>query len=86
MTGVQGMDIVFCYQTILITLAIGGFGLCVWSAHNKVISGFLALSGQGAGCDTRTRDRRVPAELRTDSYPLCHRLSRNWRRRWWLND
>ncbi|GFO31076.1 hypothetical protein PoB_005758100 [Plakobranchus ocellatus] len=34
--------------------------------HNKVISGFQALR-QGAGSGARTRDRRVPADLRADS-------------------
>ncbi|GFN77942.1 hypothetical protein PoB_000444800 [Plakobranchus ocellatus] len=37
--------------------------------HNKVISGFWALphASQGAGGGARTRNRRVPADLRADS-------------------
>ncbi|GFO21516.1 hypothetical protein PoB_004802100 [Plakobranchus ocellatus] len=36
--------------------------------RNKLILGFQApSSGQGAGGEARTRDRRVPADLRADS-------------------
>ncbi|GFO01305.1 hypothetical protein PoB_002781000 [Plakobranchus ocellatus] len=38
------------------------------SVHNKLISGFQALpSGQGADGGARTRNRRVPADLRANS-------------------
>ncbi|GFO33092.1 hypothetical protein PoB_005959700 [Plakobranchus ocellatus] len=39
-------------------------GLCVPPVQNKVIS------GQGAGCWARTRDRRVPVDLRADSLAI----------------
>ncbi|GFO27671.1 hypothetical protein PoB_005417600 [Plakobranchus ocellatus] len=42
-----------------------------WTSHPRPQQGGLRLlgppSGQGAGSGARTRDRRVPADLRADS-------------------